>query len=100
MIYNHLDSVRMILQSLKKSKGKTMMDLTCEGIALAGYVLYRDGKFVEGIFVHDPRGLPNYQKNIFIPTINFERILPTARLLRVTERQRCLRRGWCRSTAR
>lgn len=150
--------VKMILDTLHKAKGKTMMDLTKEGIVLGGYIVYRDGKFVDegwfhaalvelltrygvkakmkrwqsltavardilgnkfvilsvlipgrrsiqsngsflpkenatygghlllatgvqlehgnvvGVYVHDPRGLPAYQKNTFIPKKTLERI--------------------------
>lgn len=32
------------------------------------------GRNIEGIYVHDPRGLPKYQKDTFIPKSVFERI--------------------------
>ncbi|NCN87393.1 MAG: hypothetical protein GW941_00705 [Candidatus Pacebacteria bacterium] len=32
------------------------------------------GKDIEGIFVHDPRGLENYQKDVFVPTNVFKNI--------------------------
>ena len=44
--------VKMILDSHHKAEGKTMMDLTNEGINLGGYILYEDDVFVDKGWFH------------------------------------------------
>jgi hypothetical protein len=44
--------VKMILDSHHKARGKTMMDLTNEGVDLGGYILYEGGVFVDKGWYH------------------------------------------------
>lgn len=44
--------VKMILDAKHKAKHKTMMDLTREGVALGGYVVYEKGRFVDKGWFH------------------------------------------------
>ncbi len=45
--------VKMILSAKGKAKDKTLMDLTNEGLALKGYILYDNGKFVDRGWFHN-----------------------------------------------
>lgn len=46
--------VKMILESENKANDKTVMDLTHEGMSLGGYILYKDGEFVDRGWYHKP----------------------------------------------
>ncbi|HVX93127.1 MAG TPA: C39 family peptidase [Candidatus Dojkabacteria bacterium] len=46
--------VKMILATKNKAKKKTIMELTKEGVELGGYILYKNGKFVDEGWFHRP----------------------------------------------